>query len=154
MVMGLLSSCIGSITGVKNHMVREENRIYLDHGNQKINFIWSTEDLSLSYKYLISENTINIDGKITLASKITNFGVMEELRLWINFVDAAGRIMDRKIIYASPYRKWIPMLGLSFNAALPVPRESVALTFSYSGKVIDGVSNDDGGISWAFWKRP
>jgi len=79
---------------------------------------------------------------------------MEEFRLWVNFVDGAGRIMDRKIIYASPYRKWIPMLGLSFNAALPVPRESVALAFSYSGKVIDGINNDDGGISWEFWKIP
>ena len=154
MVMGLLSSCIGSITGLKNHMVKEENRIYLDHGNQKVSSIWSTEDLSLSYKYLISEKTIEMDGKITLAGKITNFGVMEELRLWVNFLDSTGRVIDSKTVYTSPYRKWIPMLVLSFNGSLEVPKESVAIAFSYSGKVIDGVSSDDGGISWEFWKRP
>jgi len=154
MVMGLLSGCTGSITGAGNHMSKEENRISLAPENQEVHGIWSTGDLSLSYKYLVYKNTIKMNGKITLAGKITNFGVMEDLRLWVNFVDATGRIIDSKTVYTSPYRKWIPMLGLSFNGSLEVPEESAAIVFSYSGKVIDGIGSDNGGISWEFWKRP
>lgn len=157
MVMVLVSGCMGSLAGYRNYTVKEANRIDLAEENREVRGIWSTGDLSLSYEYLLGENTLKIRGRLTLASKLTHFTVMDHLRFRVHFVDSGGMITGSRVVYASPYREWIPRLTLSFSRLLPVPSGSVALAFSYSGKVGEGGGEEGlmrGATDWEFWRSP
>lgn len=59
--------------------------------------------------------------------------------------------MDTKGIKTFGYRRFIDFLGkMSFDGRWDLSGDTVAIVFSYSGKVIDGGGRTD----WDFWKVP
>ena len=153
LVAGFLSGCMIGFSGLTHHTVRQESQIDLVKGSQGVQGVWETEDLSLSYTSLFEKNRLQINGKIILASKLNHFTIMDHLRVWIHFVDSNGKIIGTGLVYTAPHRKWLDLLTLDVNRSLPVPKGSVALAFSYSGEVSDGLGEGDR-ISWDFFKMP
>jgi len=153
LLAGFLSGCMGGL-GLKNHTVKQENQIDLIKGSRNIQGIWEAEDLSLSYICSFKTNGLQINGKITLSTKLTHFTTMDHLRVWIHFVDSDGRIIGKRLVYTAAHRKWIDRLNLDVNRWMTVPQGSVALAFSYSGEVSDGLGGNGDRISWDFFKRP
>jgi hypothetical protein len=150
LVAGLISGCAGTITGSKQQQLNPKNLTQLEKGRETTDF-WRGKDLTLSYKYHLTGPTLKINGTIALSKHLTNYTVMDHLRLNLYFVDAGGNIVSRTLIYAAPHRRWIPMLNLNFNRLITVPPGVEALAFTYDGKVSDGMNSDGGGISWDFW---
>jgi hypothetical protein len=153
LLAGFLSGCMVG-PGLKNHTVKQENQIDLIKGSRNIQGIWEAEDLSLSYIGSFKSNGLQVNGKITLATKLTHFTTMDHLRVWIHFVDSDGRIIGKRLVYTAVHRGWIDRLNLDVNRWMPVPQGSVALAFSYSGEVSDGLGGNGDRISWDFFKMP
>lgn len=151
MVVGLFSSCMGTMPRAREKRVKQANQIDLVKANHEVHGVWNSNDLSLSYHYLVSDQTLKINADITLATKLTHFSVMDRLRIWLHFVNSEGRVLESRVIYTSPYRKSISMLNLGFRRSFPMPPNSVAMAFTYAGKVSEGSRDKDGGISWDFW---
>ncbi len=146
----LLAGCAGTITGSRQHPVRQANQIKLET-NREVTDFWTGRDLTLSYRYHLTGQTLRISGTITLAKYLTHYTVMDHLRLHLCFVDAGGKTISRTSVYAAPFRWGLSMVNLNFSRLITVPPGAEALAFTYDGKVSDGVGNDDGGISWDFW---
>ncbi len=158
LTMGFSWGCMGG--GVfGNRVVDGKNRIRISPGTDEVLGVWTTGDLSLAYGYVFKGESLKIKGNITLANRIKNFTVMENLRLRVNFVDSEGRVTGGRNVYTSPYREEISMLRLAFNRELRVPPGSTAMAFSYGGRVGEGGGGGDegvfnGGDAWEFWKLP
>jgi len=105
LLAGFLSGCISGL-GLKNHTVKQENQINLIKGSPSIQGIWETEDLSLSYIGSFKTNGLQVNGKITLATKLTHYTTIDHLRVWTHFVDSDGRVIGKKLIYTAGHRKW------------------------------------------------
>ena len=143
--------------------VEEKNRIaLLEAGPQKGN--WQTRDLSVAYEYRQEAKKLRIAGVVKLADYLTNgFSTLESLSLSIHFLDAAGVVLGTKGIKIFGHRQSIVYLGkMSFDRHLDLSADTVAVAFSYRGKVTQGsagagnAARGGGGdrIDWDFWKVP
>jgi hypothetical protein len=146
-----LSGCVSGMAGWKGHIVKKENRIKLDKIAGNAGGVWETGDLSIKYEYQVKGEKIELEGKISLADKITHFSNLDYLSVMVQFIDAEGRVMDHKTVYSS-YRSWFPFIMLSFSRSFVVPTGTDYMSFSYSGRVSDGIGDD--GIDWSFWSTP
>ncbi|MFO7665992.1 MAG: hypothetical protein R6V76_05185 [Desulfobacterales bacterium] len=147
-----LNGCVSGMAGWKGHNVKEENRIHLEKTPGKSGGVWKTGDLSLKYDYLIKGDRIQINGKTTLTDKLTYFTTLDHLSIMVQFLDNEGMVLDHETVYISSSRVWIPMAMLSFSRSFVLPSETVSMSFSYSGKVSDGIGDE--GIEWDFWNTP
>lgn len=154
LLAGVLSGCMAGFSGSNSHTVRQANPIDLVKDPPGVQALWKTEDLSLSYTRSFEKNRLQINGKIILADKLTHFTTMDHLQVWIHFVDSDSRIIGTRILYTAPRRRWLDLLNLDVHRSMPVPRASVALAFSYSGEVSDGLGDNGDRISWNFFSPP
>jgi len=134
--------------------VAEENRIsLLDTAPQKGS--WQTRDLSIEYEVLPEEKSVQISGVVELANYMTtSFNTLERLTIYIHVLKADGLVEDIKRIKTFSYRRNIDLIGrMAFDSRIDLSEDSVAIAFSYNGKVIQG----GGGFGldfWHFWKVP
>lgn len=147
-----LSGCMGGLIVWKGHIVREDNRITLAETAGKHHTVWNTDDLSLRYNYLLKEDRIQLDGEITLESKLTNFTVLDNFSFMAESVDSKGMVLGQETLYTSPHRDSISTARLSFSRSFALPEGTVYMAFSYSGTVNDGGGDD--AITWDFWRSP
>ena len=147
-----LHGCVIGMAGWKGHNVREENRIHLGNNAGKSSGVWKTDDLSLKYDYLIRGDRIQLDGETTLTDKLTHFTTLDHLSIMVQFLDKEGVVLGHEILYISSSRTWIPMARLSFSRSFILPSKTASMSFSYSGKVSDGIGDE--GIDWDFWNTP
>jgi hypothetical protein len=55
----------------------------------------------------------------------------DAVNIYLNFLDNAGNVLDKKILYASGYRRDVYVRRPStFNTTLPVPPGTVEIAFS------------------------
>jgi hypothetical protein len=147
----LLSGCLAGMIGWKGHIVKKENRIKLNRIAGKGGGVWETGDLSVKYGYFLKDERIELEGRISLADKITHFPTLDYLSVSVQFLDVEGVVMGHKTLYTSS-KSWFPVIRLSFSRSFVLPPETAFMSFSYSGRVSDG-SGDDG-IDWSFWFTP
>jgi hypothetical protein len=131
--------------------VRQENQIELLRGSE-VKGIWSGKDLTVSYRYILNEQTLEITGTISLSRHLNNYSKMDRLHLYLHFVDAENLTAGQSLLYSAPHRRAISMLDLNFSLSITVPPGVEAMAFTYAGQTSDGMGSDDGGpISWNFW---
>lgn len=147
-----LNGCVSGMAGWKGHNVREENRIPLKETSGKTSGVWKTGDLSLKYDYLIRGNRIQLNGEAILMDKLTHFTTLDSLSIMVQFLDIEGIVLGHEILYISSSRASINMVRLSFSRSFMLPSKTAFMSFSYSGKVSDGIGDD--GIDWSFWFTP
>lgn len=146
----LITGCAGIITGTNKREVKQENQIELVRGPQ-VNGAWRGKDLTISYQYSLTEQTLKISGTIILADHLNNYSTMDRLRIYLHLVDGEGMAVGQNFVYNAPHRKGLSMIDLNFNRLITIPPGVEAMAFTYSGQVCDGMGSDDGGISWSFW---
>jgi len=146
----LFTGCAGIMTGTGKQEVKQENRIELVRAPE-VKGVWSGNDLTVSYLYSLTEQTMKINGTITLTKHLNNYSVIDRLHLYLHFVDAGGMTTGQSLVYIAPYRKGISMLNLNFSRLITVPPGAEAMAFTYAGQVSDGIGSEDGAISWNFW---
>ncbi len=147
-----LHGCMGGMAGWKGHIVRKDNRIPIEETDVKAGGIWKTDDLSLGYEYLVRGDRIQLDGETTLMDKLTHFTTLDHLSIMVQFLDREGVVLGHEILYISSSRTWIPIARLSFSRSFVLPSKTAFISFSYSGKVSDGIGDES--IDWNFWNTP
>jgi hypothetical protein len=89
----------------------------------------NTGELVVGYAYQLgpaSENTIHVEGGVR---RMTSRG--DSLNIYLNFLDSAGRVIDKKILFASGDRRNVYFRRAStFDTTLPLPPETAAIAFS------------------------
>ncbi|MDY0375465.1 MAG: hypothetical protein RBQ72_07015 [Desulfobacterium sp.] len=150
LIATLSAGCATIMTGRGNQEIKQENRIELVKGSETKG-VWSGRDLTVSFRYSLTEQTLKINGAITLTKHLNNYSVMDRLHLYLHFVDGEGMAAGQSLVYSAPHRRGISMLDLNFNRLITVPPGVEAIAFTYAGQVSDGMGSDDGAISWTFW---
>ena len=88
-----------------------------------------TGDLLVGYTYRLgpeSSRVIHVTGGIRTA-KFRG----DAVNIYLNFLDSAGNVLDRKILYASGYRRDVYVRRPStFDTTLPLPPGTVSIAFS------------------------
>ena len=88
---------------------------------------WKSGDIILEYQYdkLPDVTKLSIQGS-------ANVCLMDEFKVWVLYLDDNGKILERKLVYASGYRS-NPSIGrqykLSFENAFEMPPEITYLAF-------------------------
>lgn len=151
-----LTACSGNPFTYEGHVVAEEDRIEIKEGGPHNGF-WKTYDINVDYTYEKKTNALFFTGEISFNKHLMyNFRTLEHFYFRIYFVDEEGKILDGKGLVYSGYR--VPLGPLSFQKELPLPDDSVAMVFSYTGSADEqggGIDSEiDGRTDWDFWRSP
>ena len=155
----LLFACGGKLLNYRGSWVEEQDRISLQTGGpHKGN--WQTRDLSIEYEYQKEAQNLMISGVVNLADYLKIMGTLDHLVLEIQLLQADGIVQDTKGIRTFGIRRSIDSFGkMSFKSRLDLSEDTVAMAFSYDGKITQGgggAFNSSSGekAEWAFWKVP
>lgn len=151
LMMGVLTACHNNPLSYRGATARPDSRINLQEGGPHEGR-WQTRDLSVKYRYQRNANTLQLSGIAELENHLKyNFGTLESLKLWVNYLNIEGKVLDYKLILTSEYRQMIRTMNFSHH--LKLPPDTAEMAFSYSGHAIDGGSGNDGS-DWHFQHFP
>jgi hypothetical protein len=155
----LLLACGGKLLNYRGSWVEEKDRIsLLAGGSHKGN--WQTRDLSIEYEYQQEAQSLVISGVVNLADYLKIMGTLDHLTLEIQLLETNGIVQDTEGIRTFGSRRSIDSFGkMSFNRRLDLSEDTVAMAFSYSGKITQGgggaiKSSSGEKAEWDFWKVP
>jgi hypothetical protein len=155
----LLFACGGRLFSYRGSWVEEQDRIHLQAGApHKGN--WQTRDLSIAYEYQQEAQILMVSGVVNLADYLKIMGTLDQLTLQIQLLEADGIVQDTKGIWIFGSRRSVDSFGkMSFNSRLDLSEDTVAMAFSYDGKITQGgggaiKSSCGEKAEWDFWKVP
>ena len=155
----LMFACGGRPLSYRGSWVEEQDRISLQAGGpHKGN--WQTRDLSIEYEYQQEAQSLVISGVVNLADYLKIMGTLDHLTLEIQLLETNGIVQDTEGIRTFGSRRSIDSFGkMSFNRRLDLSEDTVAMAFSYSGKITQGgggaiKSSSGEKAEWDFWKIP
>ena len=152
LMMAVLTACQKNLLSYRGATARHDSRINLQEGGPHEGR-WQTRDLSVNYRYQRDANTLRVSGVVELENHLKyNFGMLERLKLWVNYLDVEGKVLDYKLILISDYRQTIRTMTFSYQ--LQLPPDSTGMAFSYSGRAIDGGAGNNGAADWRFQYVP
>lgn len=85
--------------------------------------------LTVAYSYRLAE------GNITVGGEVDNTWAVDSIDVRLLFLDAAGTVLQKRIVYSSGYRvarAWTA--ERSFQQTLAVPSGTVGISFDYSSQ--------------------
>ena len=146
----ILLACNNKILSYRGRWVDDADRITLqDGGPHKGN--WQTRDLTIAYEYVKDAQSLKISGVVELSDHLKmGFSTLEYLNINVISVEN-GFVLDSKDIKTFGYRRYMDYMGkMTFETHLELSEGAVAVSFSYSGTVMEGGGRGD----WRFWKVP
>jgi hypothetical protein len=155
----LLFACSGRPLSYRGSWVEEHDRINLQAGGPHQGN-WQTRDLSIQYEYQKEAQNILISGVVNLADYLKIMGTLDHLTLEIQLLETNGIVQDTKGIRTFGTRRSIDSFGkMFFNRSLNLSEDTVAVAFSYDGKITQGgggaiKSSSGEKAEWDFWKVP
>ena len=150
LLLSVLTACRNNPLSYQGATAKPDSRIDLMEGGPHEGR-WQTRDLSLDYRYQLDANTLQLSGVVELENHLKyNFAMLENLRLWVNYLNIESKVLDYKIILMSDYRQMVRTMKFSHH--LTLPPDTTQIAFSYSGRAIDaGSGNDESGGNAADW---
>ena len=155
----LLLACGGRLLSYRGSWVEEQDRISLQTGGPHRG-IWQTRDLAIAYDYQKEAQNILISGVVNLADYLKIMGTLDHLTIEIQLLEADGIVQDTRAIRTFGTRRSIDSFGkLSFSNRLDLSEDTVAVAFSYDGKITQGGggafrSSSGEKAEWVFSKVP
>ena len=108
-------------------IIPPEKRIPLEEGGPHSG-TWSAFDCILDYQYQLTRQEPSLAGKLALKGSVRNRGrSLDSLSIWVDLLDAGGKILEQNNVYASGYR--IESSDRSFQLRLDTPPGAVAMSF-------------------------
>ncbi len=159
LLITFLVACGGRLSSYRGSWVEEKDRISLQAGGPHQGS-WQTRDLSIEYEYQQEPQNLQISGVVNLADYLKIMGTLDHLTLEIQLLGANGIVQDTKGIRTFGNRRPIDSFGkMSFHSRLDLSEDTVAMAFSYDGKVTQGgggafKSSSGEKAEWDFWKVP
>ena len=155
----LLLACGSKLLNYRGSWVEEQDRINLQAGGPHKGS-WQTRDLSIQYEYQKEAQNLLVSGVVNLADYLKIMGTLDHLALEIQLLETNGIVQDTKGIRTFGSRRSIDSFGtMSFNSRLDLPEDTIAVAFSYDGKITQGgggafKSSSGEKAEWVFWKVP
>lgn len=130
--VSLLLVVLLSLIGCAATKVPIDRQIQLAEGTD-IQGRYKTGEVSVVYTFNQTGDTMLLNGKISFQ------GRGDSLNVRVLFTDAAGLVLDRKLVYLTGYRSGggLPNDG-NFKQKLEVPPGAVGFSFSYSSQPKSG----------------
>lgn len=111
---------------MKHSTVAEEKRIELS-AKTEASGVYSSGPLTVSYNYRQSGATLTISGSVDYRRRVDSLDVR------MAFLDAAGLVLDKNIVYSSGFRSLASRDSTrTFRSSLGVPPGAVAFSFMES----------------------
>lgn len=166
-LLGLVAimACAGGGRGALSYTGRTakpENVVPLAGGDAR-KLEWQTHDLVIDAIYALEANQLDLAGVVKLQSKLTHYPVIGYLRINAHAVDADGVILESYPLWNAGNGEALYFVKWDFQRRYIVPGNTRALTFSYRGRMQEGLGpgamgrrrdENGGGISWDFWHTP
>lgn len=128
----LLLVVLLSLTGCAASKVPVDRQIQLTDG-MGIQGRYKTGQVSVAYTFNRTGDTMQLSGKIS------HSGRGDSLNVRVLFTDAAGQVLQRKLVYSTGYRSAGGLVdGGNFKQQLKVPPDAVGFSFSYSSQPRSG----------------
>jgi hypothetical protein len=122
---------------------------------------WQTEDLRIDATYALDGTQLNLAGRVQLQDRLAHYPTVAFLRISVHAIDGNGVILASYPLWSAPSNTELFFVNWAFDRKFSVPADTRSLTFSYSGRMQEGGGGwgpirgqDDGGISWDFWRTP
>ena len=117
-------------------VIPPEKRIPLEEGGPHSD-IWSSFDCVMNYQYQMTRPEPASPGKLTLKGSVQGKNrSLDSLSISVNFLDAGGKVLQRKSVYTSGYRVENP--DRSFQLSLDTPPGAVAISFGSKAQARTG----------------
>ena len=146
----LFLACNNKFLSYRGRWVEEADRIVLQDGGPHKGS-WQTRDVIIDYEYVKDAKSLQISGVVELSDHLkTGFTTLEYMNINVISLEN-GFVLDSKDIKTFGYRRYIDFMGkMTFETHLELSEGAVAVSFSYSGTVMEGGGRGD----WSFWKVP
>lgn len=146
----LFLACNNKIVSYRGRWVDDADRIALQEGGPHKGS-WQTRDVTIAYEYVKDAQSLQISGVVELSDHLKmGFSTLEYLNINVISLEN-GFVLDSKDIKTFGYRRYIDFMGkMTFETHLELSEGAVAVSFSYSGTVMEGGGRGD----WRFWKVP
>jgi hypothetical protein len=130
---------------------RPENRVPLAALPQT-ETTWAAKDLKLHYLAVRSGDNLQISGFVAFDSNLAKFPVIKAFRVYLHYLDADGRVLDSKLVWATGVNSEYRFVRWTFERQWPVPPAATALGFSYRGSVSESGGDASVGQSRTGWE--
>lgn len=136
----LVAGCQSVPVSYSKGVVPPSKQIQLEAGGERSGR-YTTDDLSIDYSYVQSQDSLSISGSILFADRLTySFPSIRNFHADLIFVDAQGRSLSIEGLTSSAMARSEDPLKFSLTVA--VPYNSAAIAFSYRGLAIPLRSRD------------
>lgn len=133
-----LVGCTQLVLGTKPPADR---RVQLVEGSPQTG-TWRASEFVLSYEYLFTPAKENGLGMLEFSAFIDKTAFrLDSLSVWLYLLDADGKVVALKRLYASGYKDPAYMeeaLARRLTFMVPAPPETVAISYDYSASVWSG----------------
>ena len=128
LIIGLLTLAV-LLTGCSHvgRTIPPEKRIALEEGGPHSG-TWSDFDCIVDYQYQLTRTEPATPGKLVLKGSVGSRGKsLDSLSIWVDLLDADGKILAQKNVYNSGYR--LETSSGSVQVNLDIPPGTVAVSF-------------------------
>jgi len=149
----MLGGCAGGLAMTsRGQPARPENRFPI-RALQGQETTWQGPELALHYTAEHQTGNLVINGQVERRGPILKYPNVKDAVVYLHFLDAAGIILDTKLLWSSLGFNSEKFVRWTFARAWPVPPGAEAIGFSYRGSFSDSGS-DYGSDAWEVWQRP
>jgi hypothetical protein len=119
----ILFGCVSTPVGTT---VPENKRILLQKVGTQTG-IWKAFEITMSYNYVFNQENIQLPGSIEFSGSLKRHTSerLERLVIWVDFLDAQGKILSVNSLYS------IARGGRSFTVKLETPPGTAGMTFRH-----------------------
>jgi hypothetical protein len=122
MAFGFLGCAVGRIVPVDDRILFEDKKT--GQGS------FSQNSLTVQYSYRLT------GGKMTINGQVDHSFPVDSLDVRLLFLDAAGEVLQQKIVYYSGYRlSWSWRTERAFQETLVVPEGAIGISFDHSAQL-------------------
>jgi hypothetical protein len=129
----ILAGCGGRLYTYKGDKITQKNlMVLLKDGDQK--GVWKTNELSITYQYQMTPETLNIAGTTELVGGfVIGFRWITRLSVNLLFLDNQGIVMENVLIYSLGNRNATDTIPMVFERTIPIPVGARMISFAYDG---------------------
>lgn len=113
---------------------------------------WRAKDLDVHYKAIRTGDGLEISGFVEFGANLAKFPLINHFRIYLHFIDADGRVIDSKLLWATGMQTETRFVRWTFQRQWPLPPEAAALGFSYRGAATEAGGDGDIGTGKTGWE--
>jgi hypothetical protein len=131
----MVSACSPELFTYKGDKITQKNlKALLKEGDQ--NGVWKTNELSITYQYQMTPETLKISGTTELLGGLaTGFDQIKQLAVYLLFLDNQGVVIESALVYSTANNRTVDEIPMVFEKSIPIPDGARTISFVYNGEL-------------------